>query len=98
MMRIIFSDADQSRIVERYAAGESLDMIAESCHVSRPVIRRIVVARGGQIRSRGVPDGYAWSDSARAEHRAACQTPEARERSREVMLRLHATGRIQQSS
>ena len=53
----VITDTERTAIADRYAAGESMAVLADEHHVRRQTIRAIVTAAGHEIRSKGNSTG-----------------------------------------
>jgi very-short-patch-repair endonuclease len=85
--------ADRQEIARRYEAGETLAALIAAYGRSKPTIRNAILDAGVVMRRRGYAAGTKWSPEWRAAHRAAQNTPEARLRSRQALLKRLPTMR-----
>lgn len=79
-------DLEQQQIAERYAAGETFDVLCAEYGRGKPAIRKILKAAGVPVRPRGYGKDRSWTPEWRAAHKAGCSTPEFAQKSREALL------------
>jgi very-short-patch-repair endonuclease len=77
---------EEQEIVRRYAAGETMDVLAAEFGRARQTVRQLLKDAGVPRRPRGYGKGRRWTPEWREAHYRSTQTPEFARKSREALL------------